>query len=68
MHSRPIETCWNAEIVHSCPSTVLAPMRTSPSWQRTFVVADPRPAPEVDLRVLADLELHAGADEADGRR
>src|SRR5262245_15939181 len=25
MHSRAIETCWNAEIVHSCPSTVFAP-------------------------------------------
>src|SRR5262249_21299445 len=28
-------------------------------------VADPRPAPEVDDRVLADLERHAGADEGE---
>src|SRR4051812_13857167 len=31
-HSRPIETCWNAEIVHSWPITVLAPISTQPSW------------------------------------
>src|SRR2546430_1166895 len=37
MHSRPIDTCWKAEIVHSCPSTLLAPMCTSPSCTRTFV-------------------------------
>src|SRR3954454_24190976 len=36
MHSRPIETCWNDEIVHSCPITVLAPMCTSPSCARIF--------------------------------
>ena len=29
------------------------------------VVPDPRPAPQVQLRVLADLERHAGADEGD---
>ena len=34
MHSRPIETCWKAEIVHSWPITVLAPISTSPSWAR----------------------------------
>src|SRR3954452_3029639 len=37
MHSRPIETCWKEEIVHSWPITVLAPMRTSPSWARILV-------------------------------
>src|SRR3954451_10459336 len=39
-HSRPIDTCWNAEIVHSWPSTVFAPIETTPSWQRIF---DPCP-------------------------
>ncbi len=34
MHSRPIDTCWKAEIVHSWPITVLAPMLTSPSCTR----------------------------------
>src|SRR3954470_15064819 len=46
MHSRPIDTCWKAEIVHSWPSTVLAPMRTSPSWARILVpwpIHDQRP-------------------------
>src|SRR5918998_5370367 len=33
-HSRPMETCWNEEIVHSWPSTVLAPIETAPSWLR----------------------------------
>jgi hypothetical protein len=37
MHSRPIDTCWKAEIVHSWPSTLLAPIDTSPSWARIFV-------------------------------
>ena len=37
MHSRPIETLWKAEIVHSCPSTDLAPIDASPSCTRTFV-------------------------------
>src|SRR3954468_6333188 len=36
-HSRPIETCWYAEIVHSWPSTVFAPIETTPSWARIFV-------------------------------
>ena len=36
MHSRPIETCWKAEIVHSWPSTDFAPMYASPSWTRIF--------------------------------
>src|ERR671935_240611 len=46
MHSRPIETCWKAEIVHSWPRTDLAPMRTSPSCARIFVpwpIHDQRP-------------------------
>src|SRR5206468_7868957 len=45
-HSRPIDTCWKAEIVHSCPSMLLAPMWTSPSCTRTFVpwpIHDQRP-------------------------
>ena len=52
--------------MHSWPSTDFAPMRTSPSWARILrAVADPRPAPEVDHRVLADLEGHARADEGE---
>src|SRR5919108_6454247 len=46
MHSRPIETCWKQEIVHSWPSTVLAPISHSPSWTRIFVpwpIHDQRP-------------------------
>ena len=46
MHSRPIETCWKEEIVHSWPSTDFAPMRTSPSWARILVpwpIHDQRP-------------------------
>ena len=46
MHSRPIETCWKAEIVHSWPSTDLAPMSTSPSCTRTLLpcpIHDQRP-------------------------
>ena len=65
MHSRPIETCWKAEIVHSWPSTDLAPIETSPSCARILQpcpIHDQRPS--VDRRVAADLELHAGADEA----
>ena len=34
MHSRPTLTCWKAEIVHSWPITVFAPISTSPSWAR----------------------------------
>jgi hypothetical protein len=47
MHSQPIEMCWNAEIVHSCPSTVLAPISTMPSCTRIFVpcpIHDQRPS------------------------
>ena len=64
-HSRPIETCWKAEIVHSWPSTVFAPISHSPSWTRIFV---PWPShdqrPSLQHRVAADLELDAGRDEA----
>src|SRR5919199_1562733 len=45
-HSRPMETCWKEEIVHSWPSTLLAPISTSPSWARIFVpwpIQDQRP-------------------------
>jgi hypothetical protein len=45
MHSRPTDTCWNAEIVHSWPKTVLAPMDSSPSWTRTL-----QPWPSHDQR------------------
>src|SRR5919201_1527418 len=48
MLSRPIETCWKAEIVHSWPSTDFAPMCTSPSCARIFV-----PWPIHDKRALA---------------
>src|SRR4051794_17030829 len=44
-HSRPIDTCWKAEIVHSWPITVFAPIETTPSWQRIFV-----PCPSHDQR------------------
>src|SRR5918995_2311289 len=37
MHSRPIETRWKEEIVHSWPITVLAPIETSPSCARILV-------------------------------
>ena len=46
-HSRPIEMCWKAEIVHSCPSTLLAPIRTSPSCTRILLswpIHDQRPS------------------------
>ena len=39
--------CWKAEIVHSWPSTVLAPISTIPSWTRIFVpcpIHDQRPS------------------------
>ena len=65
MHSRPIETCWKAEIVHSWPITVFAPMLTSPSCTR---ILQPCPIhaqrPIRSVALAADLELHAGADEA----
>ncbi len=65
MHSRPTLTCWKAEIVHSWPITVFAPISTSPSWARIF---EPWPIqhqrPSLHARALADLERHAGADEA----
>src|ERR671910_414347 len=44
-HSRPIDTCWNEEIVHSWPSTVLAPIETVPSWLRIL-----HPCPTHDQR------------------
>src|SRR5215210_3708379 len=47
MHSRPIETCWKDEIVHSWPSTLLAPIRTSPSCARILEpcpIHDQRPS------------------------
>ena len=37
MHSRPIVTLWKAEIVHSWPSTDLAPIVTCPSCARILV-------------------------------
>src|SRR5919202_1597193 len=57
MHSRPIETCWKAEIVHSWPSTVLAPISTSPSWARIFVpwpIQDQRPRRTTALRPISN--------------
>ena len=55
--------------MHSWPSTVLAPISTSPSWQRIFV---PWPIqtqrPKRDPRRAADLELHAAAEEQHARR
>ena len=52
MHSRPIETCWKAEIVHSWPSTVFAPISHLALVRADLrAVADPRPAPEVQPRV-----------------
>src|SRR5919197_1097377 len=56
MHSRPIETCWKAEIVHSCPSTVLAPISHSPSCTRIFVpwpIHDQRPSRSTALRPIS---------------
>src|SRR3954454_15615702 len=47
MHSRPIETCWKLEIVHSCPSTDFAPISTTPSCARILVpwpIHDQRPS------------------------
>src|SRR5438128_68533 len=42
MHSRPIETCWKAEIVHSWPITGLDPISTSPSWARGLWAGETR--------------------------
>src|SRR5215218_2951989 len=56
MHSRPIETCWNAEIVHSCPSTDFAPIDASPSWTRIFVpcpIHDQRPSRKTASRPIS---------------
>ena len=64
-HSRPIETCWKAEIVHSCPSTVLAPISHSPSWTRIFVPwpsQDQRPSRSTASRPISSLT--SGRDEA----
>ncbi len=58
MHSRPIETCWKAEIVHSWPSTVLAPIETSPSWARIFVpwpIHDQRPSRTTASRPISNV-------------
>src|SRR5919112_5412124 len=47
MPSRPIETCWKLEIVHSCPSTAFAPISTTPSCARILVpcpIHDQRPS------------------------
>src|SRR6266550_572070 len=60
-HSRPIDMCWNAEIVHSWPITVFAPHETTPSWARLLV---PWPL-QLEPRRLADLEHDARADEAE---
>src|SRR5918997_2302883 len=49
-HSRPIETCWKEEIVHSWPSTVFAPIDTVPSWLRIlqpWPIQDQRPSSSV---------------------
>ena len=58
MHSRPIETCWKAEIVHSWPSTVLAPIATSPSCARIlqpWPIHDQRPRSTVAPRPISNL-------------
>ena len=58
MHSRPIATCWNAEIVHSWPSTVFAPIDASPSWTRIFVpwpIHDQRPSCSVAPRPISNV-------------
>src|SRR5918994_810179 len=57
MHSRPIETCWKAEIVHSCPITVLAPIETSPSCARILLpwpIHDQRPTPTTASRPISN--------------
>src|SRR5215208_2352781 len=64
-HSRPIETCWKEEIVHSCPSTVFAPIDTVPSWLRIL-----QPWPTQDQRPssssapLRTSRLHPGPTNA----
>ena len=47
MHSRPIDTCWKTLHTHSWPTTVFAPIRSSPSWTRIFEpcpIHDQRPS------------------------
>ena len=62
-------TCWKAEIVHSWPSTVFAPIDASPSWTRIFVPWPiQRPAAEPERRAAADLERHARGRRSRGRR
>src|SRR5919108_2434817 len=56
MHSRPIETCWKEEIVHSWPSTVLAPISASPSCTRILVpcpIHDQRPSRSTASRPIS---------------
>ena len=58
MHSRPIATLWKAEIVHSCPSTDLAPIDASPSCTRTFVpwpIQHQRPSRSLAPRPISSL-------------
>src|SRR4051794_13742223 len=60
MPPRPNETCWKAEIVHSCPRTVLAPISHSPSCTRIFVpwpIHDQRPSLSVASRPISSLTL-----------
>ena len=65
-HSRPIDTCWYAEIVHSCPITVFAPIETVPSWLRILhAVPEPRPAAELERGPRAHLEAAPGTDEGE---
>src|SRR5919112_1163908 len=57
-HSRPIETCWKEEIVHSCPSTVFAPIEIVPSWLRILhpcPTQDHRPSSSVAPRLTSRL-------------
>src|SRR4051794_3194824 len=57
-HSRPIETCWKEEIVHSWPSTVLAPISHTPSCTRSFVPCpshDQRPSRSTAPRPISSL-------------
>src|SRR6478736_1230894 len=57
-HSRPIATCWNAEIVHSWPITVSAPIRPSPSWTRilqSWPIHDQRPRTRRAPRLISSV-------------
>ena len=69
MHSRPIETCWNAEIVHSWPMTVLAPISTTPSCARILVpwpIHDQRPSRTTAFGPIS--KVTSGRDEAQAVR